>query len=98
VIELRKAARYELRLPIRIVRQGRQKMGNNGETRNVSANGVLFVSDASVAVGDPIEYHITLMNMPGEVRLSCKGHVLRHVDGNEFAATLERHEFVRVTK
>lgn len=70
----------------------------SGETRNVSSCGVLFTSTAPVPVGESIEYLITFPKMPGarsDVRLRCVGKVQRHQDGDYFAATLERYEFVR---
>jgi len=69
-----------------------------GETMNVSSSGVLFSSDASIEVGEPIEYVITFPKPPGstiEVRLRCVGKVLRQDPESTFAATLERYEFVR---
>ena len=69
-----------------------------GETKNVSSSGVLFTSDASIAVGEPIEYLITFPRPAGsrlDVRLRCVGTVLREDPELKFAATLERYEFVR---
>lgn len=97
VNEQRKNQRFDLKLPFEIVRTG-----NNaklvGETKNVSSSGVLFTSDSSVAVGEPIEYVITFpkpSNSRFEVRLRCVGTVLREDAESKFAATLERYEFVR---
>lgn len=69
-----------------------------GETKNVSSSGVLFTSETSVVVGDPIEYLITFPRPAGsksEVRLRCVGKVLREDPELKFAVTLERYEFVR---
>jgi len=70
-----------------------------GETRNVSSTGVLFTSPGPVEVGESIEYMITLPKVKGsrvDVRLRCVGKVLRGDHGaSEFAATLERYEFLR---
>ena len=78
-----------------------------GETRNMSSGGVLFTTDVPVAVGDSIEYMITLptgSSSSGLVRLKCIGKVtrfdseVRKSPVNNFqavAATLERYEFVR---
>ena len=69
-----------------------------GETKNVSSSGVLFTSDMSIPVGEPIEYLITFpkpANSRSEVRLRCVGTVLREDPELKFAATLERYEFVR---
>jgi len=65
----------------------------------MSSAGVLFTSSTPVPVGEPIEYFITFPKAPGartEVRLRCVGKVVREdVDMAEFAATLERYEFLR---
>ena len=64
----------------------------------MSSSGILFSADAPIAVGDPIEYLITLpITSPNtqEVRLRCMGKVIRHENEGTAAATLERYEFVR---
>ena len=97
MIEQRKNQRFELRLPFEIIRAG-AKIKTTGETKNVSSSGVLFTSAAPVEVGEPIEYMITFPKPPGshiEVRLRCVGKVLRGDQQTNFAATLERYEFVR---
>jgi hypothetical protein len=98
VLEQRKNQRFELRLPFEIIRAGAAPK-TIGETRNVSSAGVLFRSQAPVEVGEPIEYFITFPKVPGsraEVRLKCIGKVLRgDPEEANFAATLERYEFIR---
>ncbi|SRR5258706_2668926 len=96
VIEQRKNLRFDLRLPLEIVRNGAVPK-TVGETMNVSSSGVLFTAEARVNIGQSIEYMITLPKAPsarGEVRLRCVGKVVRE-DHAAFAATLERYEFVR---
>ena len=96
MIEQRKSKRFDLRLPMELVRCGSLQVGSSGETKNLSSSGVLFSSAAAMAVGDPIEYMITLPNSDAahEVRLRCVGKVIRQ-DDSSAAATLERYEFVR---
>ena len=94
-MEQRKNQRFDLRLPFEIVGGSE---GARGETRNVSSCGVLFAGNAAVVVGDPIEYLITLPKAKGariNVHLRCVGKVVREGEESEFAATLERYEFVR---
>jgi hypothetical protein len=97
VNEQRKNQRFDLKLPFEIIRNGTNtKMV--GETKNVSSSGVLFTSETTIAVGQPIEYLITFPKASGsrfEVRLRCVGTVLREDAESKFAATLERYEFVR---
>ncbi len=101
----RKSKRFDLRLPIRLVREGNRRLDEVGETMNLSSGGVLFRSHAELEVGSPIEYLITLQ--PGgrenAIQIHCVGKVVRrhHAGGDEkeegiaMAATLERYEFVR---
>lgn len=95
--EQRKSRRFDLRLPVELVRRGALHLPMQGETRNLSSSGVLFQSDAEVEIGESIEYHITLPAAGGSqnpIRLRCMGKVLRHNETN-VAATLERYEFLR---
>jgi hypothetical protein len=97
VIEQRKNQRFELKLPFEMIRTNGPE-NTNGETKNVSSSGVLFTSNGLIEVGEPIEYFITLPRIPGarnEVKLRCVGKVLREEGESNFAATLERYEFVR---
>ncbi len=108
VIDHRRHRRYELRLPVELIRAGKMQVSNRGETENVSSGGVLFISDARVDVGESIEYLISLPRGTGQgasVRLRCLGKVLRleqHEPPYEngtlcvgVAATMERYEFIR---
>ena len=95
----RRSKRYELRLPVELIRAGSRPVLLSGETRNVSSGGVLFsAEEIPVDVGQSIEYLISLPTGAriGEVRLRCMGKVVRHdQDRQTWAATLERYEFVR---
>jgi hypothetical protein len=95
--EQRKNQRFDLKLPFEIIRTG-ANMKMVGETKNMSSSGVLFTSDKSIEVGEPIEYLITFPKPAGsrsEIRLRCVGTVLREDTELSFAATLERYEFIR---
>jgi hypothetical protein len=97
VNEQRKNQRFDLKLPFEIIRAG-TSMKSIGETKNVSSSGVLFTSESSIPVGEPIEYVITFPKPAQsryEVRLRCVGTVVREDPESKFAATLERYEFVR---
>jgi PilZ domain len=97
VIEQRKHQRFDLRLPFEIVMGDRSR--SQGETKNVSSNGVLFTAPVPFEVGESLEYYITLPKVTGskiEVRVRCVGKVVRaEVEDTGFAVTLERYEFVR---
>ncbi|MCW5981139.1 MAG: PilZ domain-containing protein [Bryobacteraceae bacterium] len=110
VADQRRSKRFELHLPLKLLRAGARQVNEVGETRNLSSGGVLFTSDQEIQVGDPVEYIITLPSKTGEkekVRLHCVGKVIRldKVRGESsakrlrsVAVTLERYEFVRSTR
>lgn len=103
--EQRKTKRFEIQFPLELVRSGSDLVSQTGETKNMSSSGVLFTSETEVAVGEVIEYLVTLPSAgPGaQIRLRCMGKVvrnqpLRKSDNQRVcivAATLERYEFVR---
>jgi len=109
VIEQRRSRRFEIRLPVKIVRRGLPPFSGSGETRNMCSRGVLLVCDAAVEIGQSVEYVITLaagLRAPWPVNLRCLGKVLRFESGCpeaedpnrpfRVAASIERYEFVRV--
>ena len=97
----RKSKRFELKLPVELIRAGSLNVHQVGETCNVSSGGVLFSTVAlPVEVGQSIEYLISLPSggRIGDVRLHCMGKVVRKdVENQVLAATLERYEFVRAS-
>jgi hypothetical protein len=107
VNEQRKTRRFELKLPIELIRSGGDTSSQMGETKNLSSSGVLFISNGKLQKGDAIEYFVTLPTAAAAgLRLRCMGKVVRVEEGNiretdtkrtsyAIAATLERHEFVR---
>ena len=105
VTDQRRHRRFELRLPLELVRAGSSEVSETAETRNLSSGGVLFITGQTLAVGSPIEYFITLPSDQNEgIRLHCVGKVVRRQlvtaeNGTEeptaIAATLERYEFLR---
>ncbi len=97
-MEQRRAQRFDLRLPFELVRSGTRALSEHGETRNLSSVGVLFQSQATLKIGEPVEYLITLPtpSQPADsVQIRCRGKVVRSARKTEFAATLERYEFQR---
>lgn len=97
MFEQRKSRRFDLRLPIELLRNGSDPMLAAGETVNVSSAGVLFRCGAPIAPGDSVEYTISLPTSSNEVtvRLRCKGKVVRSAEQSETAATMDRWEFRR---
>jgi hypothetical protein len=109
-MDQRKSKRFELRLPMELVRSGASAIGKVTETRNVSSGGVLFASDSQLPIGQPLEYVLTLPSGDrgnGGVKIHCMGTIVRMETRPEngtrsgkdrpfnVAATLDRYEFVR---
>lgn len=102
----RKSMRFDLRLPIELIRAGGRAVSKSSETKNLSSGGVLFVTDSLLDLGEAIEYSIRLPadHRGPTIRLHCVGKVLRSEKhaarappsrGFRVAASLERWEFVR---
>ena len=78
VEEARTGKRFPLELPIKI---NKGEVDANGTTGNLSAAGVFIRADASMEIGSPVEFEITLPpEMTGgqeNVTIQCKGRVVR---------------------
>lgn len=99
VTDSRKSQRFNLKLPMTLLRCGGKAVERPYETSNISSTGVLFRTDGEMAIGDPVEYVLTLAPPMGprkSVQLHCLGKVVRAVESEAVAATIERYEFVRV--
>lgn len=104
MVEQRRFRRFDLSLPVRLVRNGLRPVSGAGQTRNLSSGGALFSSDTKVDPGEAIEYVIEMTDS-GNVDLHCLGKVIRLdagvPDGQdpakpfEMAVTMERYEFIR---
>ncbi len=97
MIENRRNQRFELRLPFELIRSGHRSSIVQGQTLNLSSNGVMFELDYLLPTGEIIEYFITLPtgeNIDEDVRLRCMGKVIRSHE-KFAAATMERYEFIR---
>jgi PilZ domain len=95
---LRTAVRFPMRLPIRVQTE-------HGEieavTENISANGLLFLSDTLPDVDTKIEFTIAMpaavMGAPSDVTIHCIGRVVRHYlqDGQKKAAAVIDEYFLK---
>ena len=102
--EARTGKRFKLELPIKI-HQGDAGGDTQGTTGNLSAAGVYIRADASMEVGSPVEFEITLPpEMTGgqeNVTIQCKGRVVRADEtgtggeGRGVACVIDSYEFVR---
>ena len=104
----RRSKRFDLKLPVEVIRPHHSPAHLVGETCNISSNGVLFKTDHPIEVGESLEYYVTLPTAPSpneRLRLRCVGKVIRtlshslgHPDpdpGHVLAVTMERYEFMR---
>jgi hypothetical protein len=104
VSEARTGKRFPLELPIKVHKEG---TGGDamGLTGNLSAAGVYIRADASLDVGSPVEFEITLPpDVTGgqeNVVIQCKGRVVRtdpsgtSEEGRGVACVIDSYEFVR---
>ena len=102
--EARTGKRFPLELPIKI-HKAESGGDSNGVTGNLSAAGVFIKADASMEVGSPVEFEITLPpEMTGgteNVKIQCKGRVVRSDEtgeggeGRGVACVIDSYEFVR---
>jgi len=102
VVEQRKNQRFDLHLPLRVMRTSSGHVSHAALTRNMSSSGVLFTSEAEVQIGGAIEYVVTIGSDAGvHVDLRCIGKVVRLQKSAQeapaylVAATLDRYQFVR---
>lgn len=91
--ERRRAQRFALSLPVRIVKLRQQKVNIHSETRDVSSAGAYFLLEGAHApAGAPIEFFLTLERdgnlehdstepdgkaPDGSVELHCRGRIVR---------------------
>ena len=104
--EARTGKRFPLELPIKIHKdEGGTASDAKGVTGNLSAAGVYIRADASMEIGSPVEFEITLPpEMTGgqeNVTIQCKGRVVRADEtgeggeGRGVACVIDSYEFVR---
>jgi PilZ domain-containing protein len=102
--EARTGKRFPLELPIKIHEENASGT-TKGLTGNLSAAGVYIRADASLEIGSPVEFEITLPpDVTGgqeNVTIQCKGRVVRSdptgssPDGKGVACVIDSYEFVR---
>ena len=105
MIEQRRTKRFQMELPVEIIRTGSDLVSEAGTTRNISSGGILFVGGRAMEIDSPVEYVVTLTSgIHGIVNLRCMGKVLRlerfpalesEAPPVFVAVSLERYEFQR---
>ena len=96
--EVRCAVRFPLTLPA-VLSTGKQEL--EAQTRNVSANGVLFELGNSLNVGQDIKFSLQMpggvFGTPRDVMVRCHGRVVRcSISHGQYyaAATIDGYQFV----
>jgi PilZ domain len=108
VSEARTGKRFPLHLPIKIHKEDTAGETLNGMTGDLSAAGVYIRADASLEVGSPVEFEITLppevTGGKDDVVIQCRGRVVRTDEPNAsaesgdsrgVACVIDSYEFVR---
>ena len=101
----RRSKRFDLKLPVEVIRPHHSPAHLVGETCNISSNGVLFKTDHPIDLGESLEYYVTLPTAPSpteRLRLRCVGKVVHVLNDSHdtspdhvLAVTMERYEFMR---
>jgi hypothetical protein len=107
VSEARTGKRFPLHLPIKIHKEDSSTEAS-GMTGDLSAAGVYIRADASLEVGSPVEFEITLppevTGGKDDVVIQCRGRVVRTDEPNTtaqsgdnrgVACVIDSYEFVR---
>lgn len=99
--ELRGTRRFSLKLPV-TVKFNEAGVEKTAHTRDVSARGICFYMDQTVAEGSEIDFTLTLppeITLTESIRVHCKGKVVRvepQAPGGRvgIAAVIERYDFL----
>lgn len=80
--DMQSAVRFPIKLPVSVKSSAGE---THAETQNISANGVLFqVVDAEMPLGSTVDFTISLpaeiVGAEADVRLDCRGRVVRSVE------------------
>jgi hypothetical protein len=98
----RATRRFALRLPVSVTYTEDGTQEKAAQTRDVSARGICFFVDSSIAAGSTIEFTLTLppeITLTESIRVRCKGKVVRVDDGGPdgkvaVAAVIDEYEFL----
>ena len=100
--EKRATRRFALRLPVSVNYSNHSSQERDAQTRDVSARGICFYLDESIAAGSGIEFTLTLppeITLTEAIRVRCKGKVVRvdPIPSNgkmAVAAIIDEYEFL----
>ncbi len=100
--EKRGARRFALRVPVTVNCNNGSSAGKTAQIKDVSARGISFYLDSTVAQGSHIGFTLTLppeITLTESIRVQCKGRVVRVDDAKDagrvsVAAVIEEYEFL----
>jgi hypothetical protein len=100
--EKRAARRFPLRLPVTVNHGENAQQREVGQLRDVSARGICFYVQSSIAEGSNIGFTLTLppeITLTESIRVQCKGRVVRVENSSPkgqmaVAAVIEEYEFL----
>jgi hypothetical protein len=82
--DMQGAVRFPLQLPVELHSQTGE---HEGQTRNISANGVLFQTDTEIPVGSAVEFNISMpagvLGTSADVVVNCHGRCVRCFQENQ---------------
>jgi hypothetical protein len=98
----RNTRRFALRLPLSVNYSENGAAEKSAQTRDVSARGICFYIDSTVAPGAAIEFTLTLppeITLTESIQVRCRGKVVRvdnaSSDGKvAVAAVIDEYEFI----
>lgn len=98
--ERRRARRYAIALPVRVLPHNPEGSTLAAETRDISFRGLYFKAEASFQIGSEIEFILTLprqVTLTADVQIRCHGQIVR-VEEDErrqgVAARIDRYDFL----
>jgi c-di-GMP-binding flagellar brake protein YcgR len=98
--DLRSSTRFPIKLPVEVRAEEADQLP--AETKDISAGGVMFYVEKSMAVGSRIEFNISLpaavLGTPNDVNVQCVGRVVRCSDEGSrraVAAVIDEYRFER---
>ena len=91
----RKEERFVAQLPIKLE-------GGEGVVRNVSANGIYFVTDVALKTGQPVKFTLEFLDFPsGPLAVNCVARIVRVEEQGTrhgVGASISSFEFRRIAK
>lgn len=101
--EKRRARRFDLSLPVRVMAVGDQKSSQTVRTKDISSSGLFIEFEERVQAGTKVELLVSLpqeITQAGVVQIRCIGRVVRversSSERTGVAVTIDRYEFARM--